>query len=72
MSLSGAVKEALWFRELGGDLELDLGTVQIYCNSAFELFDRFTAIEAHRRDAVPLCRERAHGAQRGRVCVLQD
>ncbi|GAQ93129.1 hypothetical protein KFL_013160020 [Klebsormidium nitens] len=28
-----AVKEALWFRKLGGDLELDFGMVQIYCDN---------------------------------------
>ena len=33
MSASNAMKEALWFRKLGGDLELDLGTVQIYCDN---------------------------------------
>ncbi|GAQ93355.1 hypothetical protein KFL_014650010, partial [Klebsormidium nitens] len=30
MSAAQAVKEALWFRKLGGDLELDFGTVLIY------------------------------------------
>ena len=33
LSAAQAVKEALWFRKLGGDLELDLGTVQIYCDN---------------------------------------
>ncbi|GAQ89556.1 hypothetical protein KFL_005350110 [Klebsormidium nitens] len=33
MSVGKAVKEALWFRKLGGDLGLDLETVLIYCNN---------------------------------------
>jgi hypothetical protein len=33
LSAVQAVKEALWFRKLGGDLGLDLGTVQIYCDN---------------------------------------
>ena len=33
LSAAQAVKEALWFRKLGGDLGMDLGTVQIYCNN---------------------------------------
>ncbi|GAQ80160.1 hypothetical protein KFL_000480020 [Klebsormidium nitens] len=33
MSAGQAVKEALWFRKLGGDLGLDLGTVKIYCDN---------------------------------------
>ncbi|GAQ93640.1 hypothetical protein KFL_017460010 [Klebsormidium nitens] len=32
MRAAKAVKEALWFCKLGEDLELDLGTVQIYCD----------------------------------------
>ncbi|GAQ84618.1 hypothetical protein KFL_001980010, partial [Klebsormidium nitens] len=33
MSAAQSVKEALWFRKLGGDLELDFGTVLIYCDN---------------------------------------
>ncbi|GAQ85528.1 hypothetical protein KFL_002390190 [Klebsormidium nitens] len=33
MSAAQALKEALWFPKLGGDLELDLGTVLIYCDN---------------------------------------
>jgi hypothetical protein len=33
LSAAQAVKDALWFRKLGGDLGLDLGTVQIYCDN---------------------------------------
>jgi hypothetical protein len=33
LSAAQAVKEAMWFRKLGGDLGLDLGTVQIYCHN---------------------------------------
>lgn len=52
MSANNAVKEALWFRKLGGDLKLDLGTVQIYCDKQgairlSKVFDRFEASKAH-------------------------
>ena len=33
LSAAQAVKEALWFRKLGGDLGLNLGTVHIYCDN---------------------------------------
>jgi hypothetical protein len=33
LSAAQAVKEALWFRKLWGDLGLDMGTVQIYCDN---------------------------------------
>ena len=33
MSAGNAVKEALWFRKLGGDFGLDLGTVLIHCDN---------------------------------------
>ena len=33
MSAGQAVKEALWFRKLAGDLGLDLSMVQIYCDN---------------------------------------
>ena len=33
LSAAQAVKEALWFRKLGGDLGLDFGTVRSHCNN---------------------------------------
>ena len=33
LSAAQAVKEALWFRKLGGNLGLGLGTVRIYCDN---------------------------------------
>jgi hypothetical protein len=33
LSAAQAVKEALWFRKLGRDLGLDLGTVEILCEN---------------------------------------
>ncbi|GAQ92924.1 hypothetical protein KFL_012050010, partial [Klebsormidium nitens] len=33
LSAAQPEKEALWFRKLGGDLGLDVGTIQIYCDN---------------------------------------